>query len=87
MTSDELYQIDQKATSIYTEPTNIEGTFTDGYLMKRPGLVGDDTNMEFSIKTMNSIPQEGYITLQFPDEALQIPLDGTVECLLKAPIY
>lgn len=38
---------------------------------KVAGVVGDQTEFEFALTTLNMIPSGGYLTLEFEDNSLQ----------------
>lgn len=73
MTADQSYLIDQKTTRIKSLPELVEGSFSQTSLIKETGVVGDQTQFEFSITTQNVIPVGGYLKIEFSDDTFQEP--------------
>ena len=65
--------IDQKEDGIYPSPELVEGQLADLTLVKEEGLVGETTEFEFELTTLNSIPTKGKLTISFEDNTFQEP--------------
>ena len=65
-----LYKIEQRTSNIVAQPGLEEGSISEMSLEKTTGQVGAPTDFSFTVKTLNAIPQQGYLTIEFEDNSL-----------------
>jgi hypothetical protein len=70
LTSDKLYKIDAKTSGLYPSPVLVEGTLAAMTLQKTPGKVWKETEMIYTFKAPNGIPNLGLIHFEFKNEAI-----------------